>query len=329
MSEERTSAPPGQNSAEESGAHFEGPSTERSLADSSDFDRMPTLQALRLMNREDRRAIEAVERALPKVAEAADAIARRLGEGARLIYVGSGTSGRLGVLDAVECPPTFGSDPEKVQAVLAGGYEACYESSEGAEDDPQRGAADLRRRTFNKRDAVVGVSASGNTLYTLGAMRFAKRRKALTVAVTCNPSGEMVKVVDIAIVADTGPEVIAGSTRLKAATAQKTVLNMLSTLAMTRLGYVYGKWMINIAPSNRKLSRRRLEIVREAAGVSEERASELLERGGTVAVALVMARHHCRAEEARRLLESASSLRAALQKDAGSLAQLPTSGDRS
>lgn len=317
MSEDRAPAPRGQNSAEESATHLEGPSTERSLADSSNFDQMTTSQALRLMNREDRRAIEAVEGALPKVAEAADAIAERLLGGARLIYVGSGTSGRLGVLDAVECPPTFGTDPEKVQAVLAGGYEACYESSEGAEDDPQRGAADLRRRTFNRQDAVVGVSASGNTLYTLGAMRFAKRRGALTVAVTCNPSGEIVKVVDIAIVADTGPEVIAGSTRLKAATAQKTILNMLSTLAMTRMGYVHGQWMINIAPRNRKLSQRRVDIVREAAGLSEERAVELLEKGETVAVALVMARHRCRAEEARRRLESASTLRAALQDDAG------------
>ncbi|HSR51291.1 MAG TPA: N-acetylmuramic acid 6-phosphate etherase [Acidobacteriota bacterium] len=312
MSQERPSAPGGQNPAENRAQNLGGPSTERTLAEASSFDRMPTLQALKLMNGEDRRAIDAVSKALPQVAEAVDAIAPRLVRGARLIYVGSGTSGRLGVLDAVECPPTFGSDPDRVQAVMAGGYEACYEASEQAEDDPQRGAADLRRRTFRARDAIVGISAGGNTLYTLGALRFAKRRKALTVAVTCNPGGEIVQIADIAIVADTGAEVVAGSTRLKAATAQKTILNMISTLVMTRLGHVYGNWMINISPSNRKLTARRLEIVREAAGVSQERAAQLLEEAGEINVALVMARHGCSLEQARQRLRRASSLREAL-----------------
>lgn len=253
------------------------------------IDRLPTLEALQIINREDQQVALAVERVLPAVAEAVEAIAPRLAAGGRLIYVGTGTSGRLGILDASECPPTFGVSPELVQGVLAGGYEACYRSVEASEDDREAGALDLQARGLTAQDVVVGIAASGRTPYTIGAVTYARQLGALTIAVTCNEGTELARAVEIAIEPLVGPEVIAGSTRLKSGTAQKLVLNMLSTMTMVRLGYVTGNRMTNMQPRNTKLRHRAVGIVTAECGLSEAAATSLLESAAwDLRVAIVM-----------------------------------------
>src|SRR5258707_13052948 len=213
------------------------PLTEEENPRTAQISASSTAEILRLMNEEDARVANAVALVLPEITRAVDGIAVRLNQGGRLFYIGTGTSGRLGVLDAAECPPTFGVSPELVQAIIAGGYEACYRAVEASEDDAQAGARDLEQRGFTKADAVVGIAASGRTPYTVGAVEYARRLGALAIAITCAPESPITKVAEIAIVPVVGPEVIAGSTRLKAGTAQKLVLNMLSTATLTRLGY--------------------------------------------------------------------------------------------
>jgi len=272
------------------------------------IDKVSTLEALRLINREDQEVALAVEKTLPAVAKAVDQVVARLKGGGRLFYVGTGTSGRLGVLDASEIPPTFGASPDLVQAVIAGGYDACHRAVEASEDDREAGASDLAARGVSAKDAVIGLAASGRTPYTIGAVAYARSLGALTACVTCNPGSEISQAVEIAIEPIVGPEVIAGSTRLKAGTAQKLVLNMISTMAMVRLGLVSGNRMSNLQPRNVKLRARAVGIVEAECGVGEERAREVLESAGwNLPVALVMERARVSSETARKALSEADS----------------------
>lgn len=269
------------------------------------IDRLTTLEALQVINREDQQVALAVEKVLPAVARAVEAIAGRLAAGGRLIYAGTGTSGRLGILDASECPPTFGVSPELVQGIIAGGYEACYRSVEASEDDREAGARDLRERGLTGQDVVVGIAASGRTPYTIGAVTYAREIGALTVAVTCNEGTELARAVEIAIEPVVGPEVIAGSTRLKSGTAQKLVLNMISTMTMVRLGYVTGNRMTNMQPRNSKLRWRAVGIVTAECGMAEGEAERLLERAGwDLRVAIVMWKAGVEPEVAQAALEA-------------------------
>lgn len=265
-----------------------------------------TAEILRILNREDASVAEAVRRALPKIQTAVDAIVNSFYGGGRLIYVGAGTSGRLAVLDAVECPPTFGTPPRMVQAIIAGGARALRHAAERAEDSAAGGARDLKAAHVSKRDVVVGVAASGRTPYVLGAIQTARRRGAMTVGVTSNAKSPLAVQTKIGIVVATGPEAIAGSTRLKAGTAQKMVLNLLSTASMARLGRIYGNWMIYVALTNQKLRRRGERILEEAAGVSASAARHALRQARhSLPAALVMLKTHATASEARRMLRGA------------------------
>lgn len=264
--------------------------TEARNPNSLQIDKVSTLEMLSIINREDQTVAAAVERALPHIAQAVDAIAERLNQGGRLFYVGAGTSGRLGVLDASEIPPTFSIDPELVQGLIAGGDGALRRSSEVSEDSPELGAADLRARNFasGHPDVLVGIAASGRTPYVLGAMAYAKSLGALTIAVTCVPVSAMTRFAEISIAVQTGAEVITGSTRMKAGTATKLVLNMLSTGVMVRTGAVYGNLMVNLKPTNSKLVDRAQRIIMTATGCTHDRAVELLLEGGTVKTAIVI-----------------------------------------
>jgi len=290
------------------------PATEQRNPRSRGLDLRSSFAIVRLMNLEDSAAVAAVRRELPRIARAVDAIARALARGGRLIYVGAGTSGRLAVLDASEVPPTFGVPRTLVQGVIAGGRRALTEAVEGAEDDGALGATDLRSRRVGARDVVVALTASGSTPYVLGALQFAKKQGAFTVAVTCNRATPAQRIARLTIAPQTGPEVVAGSTRLKAGAAQKMVLNMLSTAAMVRLGHVYDHWMINVARTNQKLRRRALRILTEAAEVDVSRAEQALRHSGhDLRVALVTLKRGLSALGARRALVNArGNLRRAL-----------------
>lgn len=288
--------------------------TEQTNPATEGLDRMATIDAARAMNAEDRRVAEAVEAVLPAVAEAVDRIAERLRAGGRLFYVGTGTSGRLGVLDASECPPTFGVPPDLVQGVIAGGYDACHRAVEASEDDEAQAGADLEARGVTSGDAVVGLSASGATPYTVGAIRWARERGALAIAVACNPGSPAEAAAELAIVPVVGPEAVAGSTRLKAGTAQKMVLNMLSTLTMAKLGYVLGNRMARVQTRNRKLLTRAERILAEECALDgAEARRRLAEADGELPVALVAASAGVSTDEARERLRSAGgSISAAL-----------------
>src|SRR5471032_1535877 len=255
--------------------------TEQPNPASASIDELPTEEVLRIINQEDRQVADAVGRELPAIARAVDAIVTAFERGGRLFYIGAGTSGRLGVLDASECPPTFSVPPEMVQGIVAGGEAALSRATEITEDDPAIGVRDLFSRGFTERDVLVGIAASGRTPYVLGAVAEARRMGAVTVGISCTPGSELARAVAIPITPLVGPEVVAGSTRLKAGTAQKLVLNMLSTGAFIRLGYVYGNLMVNVQPKNTKLADRARRIVAQAAGVSNQRAGELLDRKST------------------------------------------------
>src|SRR5690349_18363506 len=262
--------------------------TEQQNPASASIDAVSTEEAMRIINAEDRRVAGAVEREIPAIARAVDAIVAAIEKGGRLFYIGAGTSGRLGVLDASECPPTFSVPPEVVQGIIAGGESALSRATETTEDDPAIGIRDLLARGFTARDVLVGIAASGRTPYVLGAIAEAKRMGAVTVGLSCTPDSELSRAVAIAIAPLVGPEVVAGSTRMKAGTAQKLVLNMLSTGTFIRLGYVYGNLMVNVQPKNEKLIDRARRIVAQSAGVTPERARELLgEAGNSVRVAIL------------------------------------------
>jgi N-acetylmuramic acid 6-phosphate etherase len=264
------------------------PVTEQENPKTAKLSSLPTDDILRLMNDEDALVAAAVRRVLPAVAQAVDGIVSRLKAGGRLFYVGTGTSGRLGVLDASEIPPTFGVSRDMVQAVIAGGYDACHRAVEASEDDATAGREDLAARDFAQGDALVGIAASGVTPYTVGALTYARELGAFTVAVTCVPNSPITKTAEVSIVPVVGPEVIAGSTRLKAGTAQKMVLNMLSTATMTKLGHVSGNRMTNVQAGNKKLRARAARILMAETGLNENEAARALEEaGGDLRVALV------------------------------------------
>jgi len=279
-------------------------STEQRNARSLGLDRKSTLGILRALNREDARVAAAVRRELPQIARAVDAIVKSLRRGGNLYYVGAGTSGRIAVLDAAECPPTFGILPHRVRAVIAGGTRAFYHAVEGAEDSVSHGARDLRRAGASHEDVVVGLSASGTTPYVLGALDFAARAGAIRIGVTSNRRSPLTHRADIAIVVRTGPEAIVGSTRLKAGTAQKLVLNLLSTAAMVRLGRVYDNWMVYVALTNRKLWQRGVRILEQAAGASPRAAKHALRQAGHhLPAALVMLKTGATPRHAERWLK--------------------------
>jgi N-acetylmuramic acid 6-phosphate etherase len=288
--------------------------TEQGNPRSRGLDQKGSLEILRVLNREDARVAGVVRRELPRIARAVDAVVRALRGGGRLFYVGAGTSGRLAVLDAAECPPTFGTPPATVRALIAGGERAVLHAVEGAEDSAANGARDLARAKLTRRDVVVGIAASGTTPYVLGAMRFARRRGAITIGVASNRCSPLAKQAQIAIVPETGAEAIAGSTRMKAGTAQKLVLNMLSTASMVRLGRVYGNRMIYLKATNEKLRRRTARILEEAAGVSASTAKHALRQAGhSLPLALVMLKTGLSVGEAqRRLGQTGGNVREAL-----------------
>lgn len=248
-----------------------------------------------------------MKRALPQIAQAIDLIAAALSQAGRLIYVGTGTSGRIAALDAAECPPTFDTDPKLVQFIIAGGPKALGSAVEADEDSRKLGRKEIARRKPRKNDVVVGVAASGRTPFTVAALEYARSHGAKTVAVTCNRNSELEKAAHVAIVAEVGPEVVAGSTRMKAGTAQKMILNMLTTGAMARLGYVYGNLMVNVHLKNEKLAERGVGILEQAAGLDRREARKLLSAAGNrVPVALVMAKAGVNALQAVRALKKSS-----------------------
>lgn len=293
--------------------------TEQQNPRSMNIDRRSTLEILEIINDEDATVATAVRKVLPAIAQAVDVIAARFQQGGRLIYVGAGTSGRLGVLDAVECVPTFSAPPEMVQGLIAGGTGALIRAVEGAEDDKDGGWRDLMALDVNARDAVVGIAASGNTPYVVGALQCANEIGAATIGVTCNSPASVLDTAEIAIPVLVGPEVITGSTRLKAGTAQKMVLNMLSTASMIRLGKVYGNLMVDVMVTNRKLAERARRIVCQVADVAYEEADHFLTlTGNEVKPAIVMALLGVDATEARALLANAQGrLSAVIPEQAG------------
>jgi N-acetylmuramic acid 6-phosphate etherase len=266
------------------------PLTEQANPKSAKIDSAGALEIAQIMNCEDQVAVAAVERELPRIALAIDGIVDRLERGGRLIYVGTGTSGRLGVLDAAECPPTFGTPPDLVQAIIAGGEQALTSAVEGAEDDREAGRAEIDARQITRLDAVVGLSASGTTPFTIAALERARELGAFTVGIACNKDTALVAAAEMGIAVEVGPEVIAGSTRLKAGTAQKLILNMLSSAAMIRLGLTFGNLMSNLQIKNEKLWRRACEILMQQTGLGQVEAETLLrDSGSDLKVALVMA----------------------------------------
>ena len=281
------------------------------------LDKKLTLEIVRAIHHEDASVPAAVAAALPAIARAVGAIAQAFQHGGRLFYVGAGTSGRLAALDAAELPPTFGTPARTVQAVIAGGRRALTHAVEGAEDNRAQGARDLAARKLNANDVVVGITASGSTPYVLGALEFARRRKAVTIGITSNPRTPVTHAAKISIVTPTGPEIITGSTRMKAGTAQKLVLNMLSTAAMIRMGRVYDNWMIGVTLTNRKLQARGLRILAEASGATVAEATRALRQSGhNLDVALIMVKGGVSARDARRKLRTAQgNLREALMRE--------------
>ncbi|HEY2393969.1 MAG TPA: N-acetylmuramic acid 6-phosphate etherase [Candidatus Angelobacter sp.] len=263
--------------------------TERQNRASSDLDTLSALEIARVINHEDGKVAAAVKRALPQIAQAIDAIAEAIRNGGRLIYVGAGTSGRLAALDAAECPPTFNIDPRTIQYVIAGGDKALGHAAEYSEDSRTMGRRDIARRKPGKQDVVIGIAASGRTPYTIAAVEHARKKGAITAALVCNRGSELGRVAEIEIVLEVGPEAVSGSTRMKAGSAQKMALNLLSTGAMARLGYIYGNLMVNVHTVNEKLMERGLAILEKAAGVDRAAALKSLKAADNqVAVALIM-----------------------------------------
>jgi len=267
--------------------------TEQILRTASNLDQMSSLEIARLINEEDSTVASAVRRALPQIARAIDIVAQGLSRGGRLIYVGAGTSGRLGALDASEIPPTFNTGAQTVQYIMAGGPRALGASTEASEDDTRLAIKEIKRRKPGRHDIVLGIATSGRTPFTIAAVEYAGSRGAHTIALTCNRNSPLERVADFAIVTEVGPEVLAGSSRMKAGTAHKMVLNMISTGAMTRLGYVYGNLMVNVWTKNEKLVQRAVRIVEQATGTDHPAAAAALKASGNrtpVAVVMLAAR---------------------------------------
>ena len=289
-------------------------STEQILPAARHLDRMSSLEIVRLINREDATVATAVRRALPQIARAIDVVAEGLRHGGRLIYVGAGTSGRIGALDASEIPPTFNTDPRTVQYLIAGGPKALAASTEASEDDTVPAVAEMKRRKPGRHDIVLGIASSGRTPFTIAAVKYARQRGARTIALTCNRNSPLERAADFAIVTEVGPEVLAGSSRMKAGTAHKMVLNMISTGAMCRLGYVYGNLMVNVWTKNAKLTERAIRILEQATGADHDAArSALRASGNRTPIAVVMlAAGVSRAQAAAALKKSNGHVRAAI-----------------
>jgi len=289
--------------------------TEKANSASADLDRKSALEIARIINAEDAKVAAAVKGALRQIAQAIDLIAAALSQGGRLIYVGTGTSGRIAALDAVECPPTFDVGPRMVQFIIAGGPKALGAAVEADEDSRELGRKAIAKKKPTKKDVVVGIAASGRTPFTIAAIKYARARGAKTVAVVCNAKSPLGKAAHVTIVADVGAEVVAGSTRMKAGTAQKMILNMLTTGAMTRLGYVYGNLMVNLHTKNEKLHERGVAILEQAAGLDHRSARKFLAAaGGRVPLALVMAKAGVsRAQATAALRESQGQVRRAIR----------------
>jgi N-acetylmuramic acid 6-phosphate etherase len=280
--------------------------TEQPNRASTDLDLKSALEVVRVINAEDAKVVDAVRRALPQIARAIGLVANALKRGGRLIYVGAGTSGRIAALDAAECPPTFNVDPRTVQFVMAGGPAALASAVEADEDSRELGRREMAKRKPGRNDVIVGIAASGRTPFTIAAVAYARSKGAHTISVACNRSTPLQRAAHLAIVTEVGPEVISGSTRMKAGTAQKMVLNMLSSGAMTRLGYVYGNLMVHVTPRNSKLAARGVSILQQAAGVSTEIARQALRAAGnSVPVGLVMLQSQVDRREAEQALKLA------------------------
>lgn len=279
--------------------------TEQQNASSQALDTTSALEIATIINNEDAKVSAAVSKALPQIAQAIDAVADALRSGGRLIYIGAGTSGRIAALDAAECPPTFSTDPKQVQFVIAGGEKALGRAVEANEDSPELGQQDIAKLKPSKKDVVVGIAASGRTPYTIAAVEYAKKKGAKTIGVSCNSDSPLSRAADIAIAVEVGPEVISGSTRMKAGTAQKMILNMVTTGAMTRLGYVYGNLMVNVSPKNEKLVERAITILSRAADVDRNSARDALHKSGkSVPLALIMLKTGRTLNQAKRLLKA-------------------------
>jgi N-acetylmuramic acid 6-phosphate etherase len=288
--------------------------TEQQNRASAALDTLSALEIARVINQEDKKVATAVRRALPQIADAIDAIAAAIGNGGRLIYAGAGTSGRLAALDAAECPPTFNTDPSTVQYVIAGGNRALGWAAEYSEDSRSSGRRDMAKRKPGKQDVVVGVAASGRTPYTIGALEHASKKGAKTVAVVCNRGSDLGALADIEIVLEVGPEAVSGSTRMKAGSAQKMALNLLTTGAMARLGYIYGNLMVNVHTKNEKLMERGLSVLEKTAGVDRPTAVKTLKAADNqVALALIMLKTGLgRTQAAKRLKSVKGNVRQAI-----------------
>jgi N-acetylmuramic acid 6-phosphate etherase len=288
--------------------------TEQSHPAATDLDRKSALEIAQIINHEDATVAGAVRRALPQIARAIDLVAAALRKGGRLIYVGAGTSGRIAALDAAECPPTFNTDPRTVQFVIAGGVKALGAPTEASEDDTKLAREEMAKRKPGKNDVVLGIASSGRTPFTVAAIEYARQRRAKTIALTCNRNSPLERAADFAIITEVGPEVLAGSSRMKAGTAHKMVLNMISTGAMTRLGYVYGNLMVNVWTKNEKLTERAIGILERATGTDHETARRALEasRHNTPVALVMLATEVPRAQAAAALKKSAGHVRKAI-----------------
>jgi N-acetylmuramic acid 6-phosphate etherase len=291
--------------------------TEESNPESERLDAMSPLEIVRLMNRQDHLVVDAVEAMQEVIARCIERITERLSHGGRLVYTGAGTSGRLGVLDASECPPTFRTDPAMVVGVIAGGRDALTRAIEGAEDSPEQGAADLEELKVGATDVVVGIATSGRTPYVLGSLQWARNKGACTIGIACNRASPMEPLVDEMVVLDVGPEILSGSTRLKSGTATKMVLNMFTTATMVQLGKTFGHWMVDLKPSNQKLRARSIRMIQLLGEVDATKAEDLLDRcDGEVKTAIVAARANLSPETARRrLMDSGGHLRRAIPNE--------------
>jgi N-acetylmuramic acid 6-phosphate etherase len=291
----------------EKAADIRSLSTEKTNSSSTNLDQKSALEIARIINREDARVAKAVKRALPQIAQAIDLVAAALSKGGRLIYVGTGTSGRIASLDAAECPPTFDIPPRMVQFIIAGGTKALAAAVEADEDSRELGRKAIAKRKPGEKDVVVGIAASGRTPFTVAAIEYARRHGAKTVAVACNPNSPLDRAAHVSIVAEVGAEVVAGSTRMKAGTAQKMILNMLTTGAMARMGYIYGNLMVNLHTKNSKLAERGVAIVQEVTGLKQQEARKLLAAAaGRVSIAIIMAKAKVSVTAAVAALERSS-----------------------
>ncbi|WHK59230.1 N-acetylmuramic acid 6-phosphate etherase [Enterococcus faecalis] len=283
--------------------NLEGLTTEARNEATKKIDQVSTLEIVTLINQEDQKVAQAIEKVLPQIAAAIDAAAERFKKGGRLIYCGAGTSGRLGALDAIELTPTYSVSPERAFGILAGGEKAMYQAIEGAEDSKELAIEDLTQHQLTARDVVIAIAASGRTPYAVSAIEYGKKVGALTISVTCNNQSPMNQLAEIGIAPIVGPEVITGSTRMKAGSAQKMVLNMFSTGIMVKVGNIYQNLMVNVQPTNEKLMQRATNIIKEAAEIEESQAKEYLEAAQLeVAPAIVMAKAHVDFQKAKQLL---------------------------